>query len=242
MRTLSADDLTPGDDAATFTWDGTDQAGHLVPAGTYSLHARATDTAGNTGDWVDGGTVTVDSRRLTTLTWQKAVSATDSLLTTSVGRCSVLRRPSAHLWAESIGLLSGYRCRSSRAADLLVSTQHRLTVPTVAAPGSYRTLAVSVYGGAARTKPSSTGSMRYFSNANVAGQVRTMTAKVGYHPAAAVNAASLVRADHTVRVGHLHQRLPPVRREALPGHAHLHRPALRSARRHPRGFAPCTVA
>ena len=28
-----------------------------------------------------------------------------------------------------------------------------------------------------------------------------MTAKVGYHPAAAVNAASLVRADHTVRWG-----------------------------------------
>ena len=139
VRTLSAADLAPGDDVATVTWDGTDEAGHLVPAGTYSLHARATDGAGNTSDWVDGGTLTVDGRRLTTLTWKKAVSATDSLLTSSVGRCSVLRRPSAHLWAESIGLLSGYRCRSRAPAYLLVSTQHRLTVPTVASPGSYRT-------------------------------------------------------------------------------------------------------
>ena len=157
VRTLSVTDLAPGDGVATVTWDGTDEAGNVVPAGTYSLRARATDGTGNTSDWVDGTTLTVDGRRLTTLTWTKAVSATDSLLMSSVGRCSVLRRPSAHRWAESIGLLSGYRCRSRRSAYLRVSTQHRVTLPTIAAPGSYRTVAVSVYGGAAKTKPAQHG-------------------------------------------------------------------------------------
>ncbi len=201
VRTLSVSDFAPGDGVATATWDGTDASSTPVPAGVYTLYARATDGVGNTSAWLEGSTLTVDSRKLTTLTWSKSVSATDSLVKSSVGRCSVLRRPSAHLWAESIGLLSGYRCRSTTSANLLVSTQHSVTLPAVASPGGYRTFAVSTYGGAARTKPTSTGSMRYYSNTNASGIVRSMSAKVGYHAASPVGAASLVRSDRSVRWG-----------------------------------------
>lgn len=201
VRTLSVSDFAPGDGVATVTWDGTDASGTPVPAGAYTLHARATDGSGNTSAWLEGSTLTVDSRKLTTLSWTKAISATDSLVTPTVGRCSVLRRPSAHLWAESVGLLSGYRCRSSAYADLLVSTVHAVTLPAVAAPGRYRTLAVSAYGGAAKTKPGSTGTLRYFDPASASSSPRTMTSAVGYHPGYTVQATDLVRPDHTFRWG-----------------------------------------
>ena len=159
---------------------------------------------GNVSGWTAGGSVDLDDSRLVSRTWSRAISATDSRIASTVGRCSTLRNPSAHGWAESLGLLSGYRCRSSVASDLLVSTIHAVTLPALPHPEAadrYDTIVVKAYGGAARTRTTSTGTIRYFSAAGASGSVRAMSAPVGYHAGYVRNAPSLVRPDQSFRWG-----------------------------------------
>ncbi len=199
VRTEEHADTTPGE--AVFEWDGRDDAGDVVPEGEYSFVVLAQDSVGNESNPVSGGSVTVSHQRLVAKRFTRAISATDSLIARSVGRCSVLRRPSAHRWRESIGLLSGYRCHSRRARDLLVSTVHSVQLPRVTGPGRYWSINVKAYGGAALTRRRSTGTIRYFAADRRSGSVRTLSRRVGYHAGYTRHATGLVRSDGTFRWG-----------------------------------------
>ncbi len=202
-HTFPAQQGGPG--SYTFRWFGAGGSGTTVAPGTYTFRARATDRAGNASAWRRGASVTVDSSRLVSHTWRRTVSATGSRIAVSVGRCSTLRSPSSHTWRDSLGLLSGARpgraCRTT-TSGLLVSTVHSLRLPVLpqpAGPDRYDSVEVQAYGGASRSRPTSTSTLRYFDAKGAAGSTRTMAPYVGYHEGYVRNAAGMVRPDGTFR-------------------------------------------
>lgn len=208
VHTFPAQQGGPG--SYSFRWFGAGRTGTTVAPGTYTFRARATDSAGNTSAWRRGATVTVDSSRLVSHTWRRTISATASRVTSSVGRCSTLRTPSSHAWRGSLGLLSGQRpgsaCRTTTTAGLLVSTVHSLQLPVLpqpAGPDRYDSVEVQAYGGAARSRRTSTATLRYFDATGRATSGRTMAPYVGYHEGYVRNAAGMVRPDGTFRWGTL---------------------------------------
>ena len=63
IRHIVPRDLMPAGIPLRVTWDGRDTAGHIVPAGSYSVYLRATDRLGNS--YVIGWTgLTVDTKRI----------------------------------------------------------------------------------------------------------------------------------------------------------------------------------
>jgi flagellar hook capping protein FlgD len=133
-----------------FTWDGRVTGGGDAPAGNYTFRATLTDDLGNAAVY-EGGPVTVSSKKLVTRTFRKTVTAAGSMQDKSIGRCSVLKRPSARGWAGSFGYYTNTKCDGTWDKSVVV-TMHAVKVP---AAHSYGTFNVSTYGGAAKSRPGS---------------------------------------------------------------------------------------
>jgi hypothetical protein len=141
-----------------FIWNGKVLGGYYASEGDYTFRATLTDYLGNAAVY-EGGRVTVSSKKLVTRTFRETVSATGSMENKHVGRCSVLKRPSARGWAGSMGLYTNTRCNGNFAKSV-VSTTHAIKVPKAFRYGSFN---ISTYGGAATSRR---GSYLFFDQLN----------------------------------------------------------------------------
>lgn len=135
-------------------WDGRDDAGVVVPAGSYTV--VAVDALGNPSPITR--TVTVSHAKGVLHTYRRTVSAAGSTIDKYVGRCSTLRRPSLRGWSGSLGYYSNSRCRRTSRAST-VSTLNAFRLPRTSAV-RYLDARVDTYGGASRRVPRSHGLIR----------------------------------------------------------------------------------
>lgn len=156
LRTYTRSQVAPIQDS--WQWDGRTTEGTLAPAGTYQMLVSATDPDGNVSESY-GIPVTVSHARLVTKSFRRTVRAAGSKVDQFVGGCSALRRPSARGWTGSLGLYSNTRCRSDGQRSV-VATAHAIRVPR-AFQNRYGSLTVKLYGGAARSRPSSKALLEY---------------------------------------------------------------------------------
>lgn len=135
-------------------WDGKNDQGVLVPAGTYRIHAR--DDVGNESP--SAATITVSHQKLVTRTWKRKVRAKASVIDTYVGRCSALRSPATRGWKGSVGLYANVRCGNKSSNASTAATLHATKL--IRAP-RYLSIQVRAYGGASRRAAGSTAFLRY---------------------------------------------------------------------------------
>ncbi len=203
VRTEDRTDTTPGE--ATFVWDGRADDARLVPPGQYRFRVTPHDQAGNPGTPRLGDPVTVSTARLVHKTWSTSRTARATLVASSIGRCSRIRRPASHGWAGSLGLQSAIRCKGTAAARR-ASTTHEMTLPALPkhpdiARGAsrYDTISVTTYGGSSHKRARHTATLRYLTAHGSAAATRVLPADIGYHAGVVENAAALVGRDRAFR-------------------------------------------
>ncbi|WP_370288877.1 hypothetical protein [Nocardioides sp.] len=177
-------------------WDGRDDRGRIVTAGAYTVTITATDSLGHART-APPLTITVSTKRLVQRTFTRTVTAKESLVAKSVGRCSTLKMPSARGWRGSMGLYTGTRCKGSIKATL-VSTAHALRVPAALRYGSIR---VTAYGGAAKAEPRSLAYLTYLHPKDGWGADTQMSTRLGDHAGTTVRAGDYLFKDGTFEWG-----------------------------------------
>lgn len=132
------------------TWagqfSGYDEDWRMLPRGLYTL--RLSDQYGTESE----AHTTVRVEHLVIKTWTREPTAAGSMVKSHVGRCSTLRKPSRRGWTGSLGYYSNTRCAVGEPEGI-VATRHRVRLPR-----AVRTWipTLSVYGGAAKSRPTST--------------------------------------------------------------------------------------
>jgi hypothetical protein len=126
-------------------WEGKDQHGDRLPAGSYTVRLVGEDRVGNVAQV--SRPLVISDKRLVARTWTRTFSATDTISSTWVGSCSTLGKPASHGWSESFGLYSQTKC--TRAAPSPVVVYSGVWLPR-SPGGTYGDVSISMYGGAAR--------------------------------------------------------------------------------------------
>ncbi len=162
-------------------WDGRDRTGAAVPSGRYQF--VAIDSVGNEANTV--GHLSVDSRHRELRTWSQTIKADSHLLSTYVGKCSTLRRPSARRWKGSLGNYSNTKCGRQAWHASAVSTMYGIFLPS--AVDADVDVRVYVYGGAAKSRPGSRAGLRYLSNKGGWYSWKVLSPKLGLHQGVADN-------------------------------------------------------
>lgn len=186
----------PASSVTVQTWDGRDATGRIVPSGRYTVTTIVTD-AFDQSTAAGPFTITVSTKRLVNRTFTRTVTAKESLVAKSVGRCSTLKMPSARGWRGSMGLYTGTRCKGSIKATL-VSTAHALRVPAALRYGSIR---VTAYGGAAKAEPRSLAYLTYLHPRDGWGADTQMSTRLGDHAGTTVRAGDYLFKDGTFEWG-----------------------------------------
>lgn len=141
VRTLESG-LTGSRGSWSGTWNGRDDAGLLVPEGTYSVQAVLTDLHRNEDTFARA--VVVHHEELVREVWKQTFRASDTVVDTAVGRCSDYRTPSSRRDRGSFQLASQTRCRTA-------SQSHAVAPSGIYLPPSmknhYRKIAVTMRGG-----------------------------------------------------------------------------------------------
>jgi hypothetical protein len=141
VRTLLPDvaDLRSSHSAA---WDGRDDAGVLVPTGSYLVKAVLADRRGNATTLARP--VEVHDEEVVRQVWKQTFRASDTVIDTAVGRCSDYRTPSSRRDRGSFQLASQTRCRTA-------SQSHAIALSGVYLPASmkhsYTGITVTMRGG-----------------------------------------------------------------------------------------------
>jgi hypothetical protein len=155
-------------------WDGRNDAGAVVPAGSYSI--AFVDSYGNRS--IARRTVTVSSTRGVLKVFKKTVSAAGSKQDKYVGRCSTLKSPASRGWSGSLGYFANTRCGSTTSAASAVGTVNAIRIPSAV---GYNNLRIDTYGGAARGWRSSASSA-YFNQSTLKWTTfRTVRGGLGTH-------------------------------------------------------------
>lgn len=162
-------------------WNGRDRNGVTVPSGRYQI--VAIDSVGNEASTV--GYLSVDSRHRELRTWSQTLKADSHLLSTYVGKCSTLRRPSARRWKGSLGYYSNTKCGRQAWHASAVSTLYGIYLPS--AVDADVDVRVYVYGGAAKSRPTSRAGLRYLSNKGGWYSWKVLSPKLGLHQGVADN-------------------------------------------------------
>lgn len=127
-----------------YEWSGKRPATRPLPEGTYTVRFNGVDEVGNAV--VAERAVRLSHQSYHFARFKRTVSAADSLVRPTVGRCSTLSRPSAGGVAGALGLYSQTRCRDPKQS--VVATLHGIRVPE-ALDRRYGTMRVDIRGGAA---------------------------------------------------------------------------------------------
>jgi hypothetical protein len=169
-------------------WDARNDAGQLVPSGTYTL--TLADKYGNAGTATT--TVKVDLRKRVLKTFTRTVTARSSLAGSYVGRCSTLRKPSARGWSGSLGFYANTRCKTKTWKASAVSTVHALRLPT---SDKDVEVTVSAYGAVARNHRATYAAIRVHNSQGLWAVEHRMPAGLGFHD------LRLGRADQYIEKG-----------------------------------------
>jgi hypothetical protein len=124
------------------SWNGRDDDGARVPAGSYTVRVRVVDNLGNVA-FSPIATVTVSDKRLVTVTKAVTVTPKASMVKGVTGSCSARRTPSSHGWAGSTGYLSNTRCRTTFKASIVWT----LNKTKLASAVTYHWVRLGWYGG-----------------------------------------------------------------------------------------------
>ncbi|MEI5672077.1 MULTISPECIES: hypothetical protein [unclassified Nocardioides] len=122
-------------------WNGYVAGGRMAPEGSYTMRLSLVDPAGNTTSTTRPVRVSHLQRKV--VTYRRTVSASASLVNKSVGRCSTLARKSR----GALLFASQARCRDE--AQSVVATNHGIYVPRALTANGYRSLRITLRGGAA---------------------------------------------------------------------------------------------
>ncbi|MDO7868860.1 hypothetical protein [Nocardioides jiangxiensis] len=173
-------------------WDGRDEAGDVVPDGTYTV--SAVDPLGNRSDL--HRTVAVAHTSGVLKTFSRTVTAGGSKVDGFVGRCSNLKSPASRGWSGSRGYYANTRCRSTRGDDSVVLTVNGIQLPQAVRYGSFR---VDTYGGASRGYGGSQAALSYHraSDGDVV-STRTLGSTLGTHTGTSVSTTPLLLANRVV--------------------------------------------
>lgn len=181
---------TRTDATKTFGWTGDDASGHRVPGGKYTVSATIADAAGNTST-AALGSVTVVRERIASRVFKHTYTAAGTLEDAFVGKCSVLKRPSARGWAGSLGFYSNAKCSGS-TQDSVVSTLHAARMPAAL---KYGTVSVTTYGGASRPATRHIAYISYLSNKKEWRDPVMLLPALGNHSGNGVRGADYVFGD-----------------------------------------------
>lgn len=142
----------------SFTWNGTDDSGAVVRAGTYAVIVTATDAESQTA--TDQVAITVRPEKLTWVTWTRTLTPKQAAKTRRVGACASLRGD-VNGWRGGFGFWSNSRCNGGVGDRSFVQVAFSSRVPTagVFSYGAYR---VDTVGRANRSVPRSTGVIGLF--------------------------------------------------------------------------------
>jgi hypothetical protein len=183
-----------GPSAGGGVWDGTDDRGKVLPPGAYVLRGWTIDSLGNESS-IGSARLRISRERLVRRTLRRTVTPAASVIDTTVGRCSRLARPAARGWRGSFGYYTDTRC-ARRTRDGIVASVHRMRVPRAARYGS---LQVSVFGGAARSRPGSHLFLDHFSVARKWESSDTrIRHRLGPHPGPTRSGDDLVHDDRRI--------------------------------------------
>jgi hypothetical protein len=172
-------------------WNGRNNSGVYVSAGTYRVVARGIDGAGNSVE--ANQAVEVSRAKFKMLTSTKTYTAKRTLNDKFVGSCSSLVSPSSHGWSGSLGYYSQSRCtRTANNASVVIGA-HAWWIPE-AFNGKYGKLKISAYGGGARGTRSAYAVLGYIraSDNEFLNRVQ-FPAGLGWHAGQSASAAPFVR-------------------------------------------------
>jgi hypothetical protein len=187
VRTWTAEQVAAAGNAVV--WNGRNQAGALVPAGTYQPHVVVTDLAGNRAE-ATGGAITVSHQHLVARTWDVVALARDVLARKDQTRCSTVRTPSLRGWRGSIGYYSNSRCKARSFAGSIASGVHAARLPSAVVPG---TLTIWAYGGAAQHHGHSTAVLAaYDPSGDFLGRPSRLGSSLRWHPTTTRVAAKML--------------------------------------------------
>lgn len=173
-------------------WNGRDESGHVVPAGTYTV--ASVDPLGNKSAL--SRTVTVSHANGVLKTFKKTVTVGGSKVDSLVGRCSTLKNPASRGWSGSRGYYANSRCKSTRGNDSVVITVHAAQLPSAVKYGTFR---VDTYGGASRGYRGSQATVMYSrASDDTPVAIRTLGSTLGTHTGATVSESPLLYPGRTV--------------------------------------------
>lgn len=139
------------DDTIVTYWAGRDQAGALLPEGTYELRVYLVDRVDGSVSEPTTRPIYVVRKHLEERVFDRTLTPSRRLISSSVGRCSRLVRLADPTWPGAYGQLSNRLCRSTLAASR-VTTVYGVTLP---ATHSRWPITVTMFGGARPAKPRS---------------------------------------------------------------------------------------
>lgn len=135
-------------------WNGRNNDGKVVPAGTYAVFAL--DADGNRS--ASSATVVVSRQTLVLRKFVREVTASGTLYDKYVGRCSILKTRSSRYTPGSLGYFSNSKCGTQTFSASAVSTAHALQIPDLGKPVDMH---IKVVGGASKGYAGSRGVLRY---------------------------------------------------------------------------------
>ncbi len=166
-------------------WNGRDNLGKVVAAGTFSI--SSVDTDGNRG--ASSTQVTVSRQTLVLKKFVREVTASGSMFDRFVGSCSQLKIPSSRGTRGSLGFYANTKCATQTFSASAVSTAHAVTLPIAA---KYVDVRVDITGGAATAKRASKGIVRYLNTKGAWTSETAISSPYGIHTGPTRSTAGLV--------------------------------------------------
>lgn len=181
--------------ATKVTWNGRNNAGAGVPAGSYRYRLETVDVAGNERI-TPSYSIAVSSKKLVARNGSKVVTAYGSVHDLFIGDCSSLYHPGRASWADSIGYYSDWDCASTYDSDDLAAASHQYTLPAAV---RYGTVRVAAYGGSATSYPDGAAVLYYDRFGQVSSTGKALGAADATYTGPTVAASSYLIGGRTMR-------------------------------------------
>jgi len=124
-------------------WDGRSR-GSRAPEGSYRLELTASDSVGNTAEYVADAPVRLSHAAYRRVAWHKTVTARGSMFADWSGDCGRIRKPGVKGGKGSLGYYSNGRCQTDDVSKGVAVAAHRVVLPRSEA---YSTVRIRAHGG-----------------------------------------------------------------------------------------------